>query len=56
LIFQEPSEQEPITINHRLRDEYDEEVSGGKITFYYLLSEVGDTLLQHYNYLFPSPE
>lgn len=52
LIFQEPSEQSPIEKNHQY-DEYDPEFKGGEIKFYYLLSDVGESLLDNYYDLFP---
>lgn len=53
LIFQEPSEQEEIKINHHRYDEYDPEVTGGKITFNYMLSYEGELLSEFYDDLFP---
>lgn len=51
LIFQEPSEQTPIEKNHQY-NEYDQEFKGGEIKFYYLLSDLGETLLRIYDDLF----
>jgi hypothetical protein len=53
LIYQEPSEQKPITINHRRYNEYDEEISGGEIKFNYVLSDLGQILNEIYFELFP---
>ena len=52
LIYQEPSEQMPIVKNHQY-EEYDPEFTGGEIKFNYVLSELGETLLEHYYDLFP---
>ncbi len=52
LLFQEPSEQMPIERNYQY-DDGDPEFKGGEIKFYYRLSDVGETLLTHYHYLFP---
>jgi hypothetical protein len=52
LIYQEPSEQKPIERNHQY-DIYDQEFTGGEITFNYVLSDLGQTLLEHYFELFP---
>ena len=52
LIYQEPSEQMPIVKNHQY-DEDDPEFTGGEIKFNYVLSDLGQTLLEHYYDLFP---
>ena len=52
LIFQEPSEQEPIERVEQYY-EYEPEFKGGEIKFNYLLSDLGKTFLEHYFYLFP---
>ena len=52
LIYQEPSEQKPITQNRYRYDEYDPEFKGGEIKFNYLLSDLGDILLEVYHDLF----
>lgn len=52
LIYQEPSEQLPIVKNHQ-HDEFDPEFTGGDIKFNYVLSDFGQTLLDHYYDLFP---
>jgi len=52
LIYQEPSEQKPITQNRYRYDEYDPEFKGGEIKFNYLLSVLGDILLEVYHDLF----
>lgn len=52
LLYQEPSEQEPIQKLHQY-SEYDPEFKGGEIKFNYLLSDLGETLLDHYYELFP---
>lgn len=52
LLYQEPSEQEPIQQLHQY-NEYDPEFKGGEIKFNYLLSDLGETLLDHYYDLFP---
>ena len=52
LIYQEPSEQKPIERNHQ-HNEYEPEFIGGKIEFNYLLSDLGQILLEHYYELFP---
>lgn len=52
LIYQEPSEQMPIERNFQ-HDEYDPEFKGGEIEFNYMLSNLGETLLEHYYELFP---
>lgn len=52
LLFQEPSEQKPVKRN----DDYDgfgSEFKGGEIKFNYLLSDLGNVLLEHYDELFP---
>lgn len=53
LLYQEPSEQEPIQRLHQY-NEYDPEFKGGEIKFNYLLSDLGETLLDHYYDLFPA--
>ncbi|MCH8490984.1 MAG: hypothetical protein LAT81_13790 [Oceanicaulis sp.] len=53
LIFQEPSEQQKIEINHHRYDPEEPEVTGGQITFNYLLSYEGELLLKFYIDLFP---
>lgn len=53
LIFQEPSEQERIEINHHRYDPDEPEVTGGQITFNYILSSDGELLLEFYTDLFP---
>ena len=52
LLYQEPSEQEPIQKLEQY-NEYDPEFKGGEIKFNYLLSDLGETLLEHYYELFP---
>ena len=52
LLYQEPSEQEPIQ-SLTQHNEYDPEFKGGEIKFNYLLSDLGETLLEHYYELFP---
>ncbi len=52
LIYQEPSEQLPIVKNHQY-GEYDPEFTGGEIKFNYVLSDLGQTLLENYYDLFP---
>lgn len=52
LLYQEPSEQMPIEKNHQY-SEYDPEFKGGEISFNYLLSDLGSTLLKFYFDLFP---
>lgn len=52
LLYQEPSEQEPIQRLHQY-NEYDPEFKGGEIKFNYLLSDLGETLLDNYYDLFP---
>lgn len=54
LIYQEPSEQIPITQNKYRYDEYEPEFKGGDIKFNYLLSDLGETLLEVYHDLFPN--
>ena len=51
LLYQVPSEQKPIKSNHQY-SEYDPEFTGGEIEFNYHLSNLGITLLEHYNELF----
>ncbi len=53
LIFQEPSEQEQIQINHHRYDEDEPEVTGGQIRFNYVLSYEGELLFKFYSELFP---
>jgi hypothetical protein len=53
LIYQEPSEQKPIKINHNRLDEYSEEISGGEIRFNYVLSDLGQILNEIFFELFP---
>ena len=51
LIYQEPSEQEPIT-RHNPSNEYEPEFVGGEIEFNYYLSYLGEILLENYGDLF----
>jgi len=53
LIYQEPSEQMPITQNKHPYNEYEPEFKGGEIYFNYILSDLGETLLEVYHDLFP---
>lgn len=50
LLFQEPSEQKPIERND---ERFGSEFIGGEIKFNYLLSSIGNVLLEHYYELFP---
>lgn len=52
LLYQEPSEQKPIQRNYQ-NDENDPEFKGGEIEFNYHLSDLGETILEHYYDLFP---
>jgi hypothetical protein len=52
LIYQEPSEQMPITQNKHPYNEYEPEFKGGEIYFNYILSDLGETLLEVYHDLF----
>jgi len=56
LLFQEPSEQQKIELNHSRYEEPDPEIIGGEIKFNYLLTEIGEKLLEHYAFLFPEEE
>ena len=51
LIFQEPSEQDEIRTEQG--HDYRDTIKGGKIIFYYLLSDIGEILLDNYYELFP---
>jgi hypothetical protein len=53
LIYQEPSEQMPITQNKHPFNEYEPEFKGGEIYFNYILSDLGEILLEIYHDLFP---
>lgn len=52
LIFQEPSEQAPIQRAYQYSED-DPEFKGGEIEFNYLLSDLGEKLLEFYCELFP---
>lgn len=53
LIYQEPSEQTPITRNE-YHSEGESEISGGEIKFNYFLSNLGVLVQHHYLDLFPN--
>lgn len=51
LLYQEPTEQEPIQKLEQY-NEYHPKFKAGEIKFNYLLSNLGETLLEHYYELF----
>jgi hypothetical protein len=56
LLYQERTEQAEIRVNHNRYHANEPEITGGEINFYFLLSNTGKTLLEHYDYLFPPQE
>ncbi len=53
LLYQEPSDPKRIERNRKQYNEWEPEFKGGDIEFYYRLSYLGITLLEHYYDLFP---